>query len=245
MWGKFFLLISMGYLWHNLTVSKGEKMRKLLAEFLGTFVLVLFGCGAAILAGSYIGYAGIALAFGLAVLVMAYAVGPISGGHFNPAVTIGLAVSKRFEWKNVIPYIVSQIAGATVAAYVIYLIITGSVFYTGNIGGFAANTYSVFSMPAAFITEMVLTFVFLIVILGATSKEAFNKFAGIAIGLALTAIHLVSIPVTNTSVNPARSISQAIFSTDPAAISQLWLFIVAPICGAVLAGIVWKYLKNK
>lgn len=217
-------------------------MKKLLSEFLGTFVLVLFGCGAAILAGPYIGYAGIALAFGLAVLVMAYAVGPISGGHFNPAVTLGLAISKRFEWRQVIPYIVSQICGAAVAAYVIYLIVTGSSFFMGDVGGFAANTYSTFSMPAAFITEFVMTFVFLIVILGATSKEANTKFAGIAIGLALTVIHLVSIPVTNTSVNPARSISQAIFSTDPAAISQLWLFIVAPIAGALVAGLVWKYL---
>ncbi|MDL2296215.1 aquaporin Z [Lachnospiraceae bacterium OttesenSCG-928-E19] len=220
-------------------------MKKLLAEFMGTFVLVLFGCGAAILAGPQIGTAGIALAFGLAVLVMAYAVGPISGGHFNPAVTVGLAISKRFEWKSVIPYIVSQVCGATVAAFVIYLIVSGSVFYNGDVGSFAANTYSFFSMPAAFITELVMTFVFLIVILGATSKDAFNKFAGVAIGLALTAIHLVSIPVTNTSVNPARSISQAIFSTDPNALSQLWLFIVAPICGAILAGFVWKLLQSK
>ncbi|MDR0727028.1 MAG: aquaporin Z [Rickettsiales bacterium] len=219
-------------------------MKKLLSEFLGTFVLVLFGCGAAVLAGPYIGYAGIALAFGLAVLVMAYAVGPISGGHFNPAVTLGLAISKRFEWRQVIPYIVSQICGATVAAYVIYLIVTGSAFYMGDVGAFAANTYSTFSMSAAFITEFVMTFVFLIVILGATSKEANQKFAGVAIGLALTAIHLATIPVTNTSVNPARSISQAIFSTDPAAISQLWLFVVAPIAGALVAGLVWKYLMD-
>lgn len=220
-------------------------MRKMLSEFLGTFVLVLFGCGAAILAGQYIGYAGIALAFGLAVLVMAYAVGPISGGHFNPAVTIGLAVAKRFEWRGVIPYIIAQIAGAIAAACVLYLIVTGSIFYVGGVGGFAANTWSMFSMCAALITEFVLTFVFLIVILGATAKDANQKFAGIAIGLALTAIHLVSIPVTNTSVNPARSIAPALFSTDPAALSQLWLFIVAPIAGAIAAGIVWKLLESK
>ena len=219
-------------------------MRKLLSEFLGTFVLVLFGCGAAILAGQYIGYAGIALAFGLAVLVMAYAVGPISGGHFNPAVTIGLAMAKRFEWRGVIPYIVSQIVGATAAAAVLYVIVNGASSFAGavNVGGFAANTFSNFSMCAAFLTEFVMTFVFLIVILGATAKDAADKFAGIAIGLALTVIHLVTIPVTNTSVNPARSISQAVFSTDPAAMSQLWLFIAAPIAGAVVAGIVWKYL---
>jgi aquaporin Z len=222
-------------------------MKKLLSEFLGTFVLVLFGCGAAVLAGSYIGYAGISLAFGLGVLVMIYAVGPISGGHFNPAVTLGLAVSRRFAWREVAPYIASQICGAAAAAGVIYLIVTGSAFYAGDVGGFAANTYSTFSMTAAFVTELVLTFVFLTVILGATSRGAETKFAGVAIGLTLTAIHLVSIPVTNTSVNPARSISQALFSTDPAAVSQLWLFIVAPIAGAILAGLVWKYLlaRNK
>lgn len=220
-------------------------MRKLLAEFLGTFVLVLFGCGAAILAGSYIGYAGIAFAFGLAVLVMAYAVGPISGGHFNPAVTFGLAMAKRTPWRDVIPYIVAQIFGAVTAAFIIYMIVTGNVFFTGNVGGFAANTYSNYSMCAALLTEFVMTFVFLIVILGATSKEANQKFAGIAIGFTLAVIHLVTIPVTNTSVNPARSISQALFSTDPAAMSQLWLFIVAPIAGAIVAGLVWKLLLDK
>ncbi len=174
-------------------------MKRLVSEFLGTFVLVLFGCGAAILAGHYIGYAGIALAFGLAVLVMAYAVGPISGGHFNPAVTIGLACAKRFEWRNVLGYVVSQILGATAAAAVLYIIVTGSAFFVGNVGGFAANTWSTYGMYAALLTEFVMTFVFLIVILGATSKEANTKFAGVAIGLALTAIHLVTIPVTNTS----------------------------------------------
>jgi aquaporin Z len=217
-------------------------MKRLLSEFIGTFVLVLFGCGAAVLAGQYIGYAGIALAFGLAVMVMAYAVGPISGGHFNPAVTFGLAVAKRFEWRSVLPYIAAQILGAIVAAGILYVILSGSVFFGGDIGGFAANTFHTYSMCAALITEFVMTFVFLIVILGATAKDANTKFAGVAIGLALTAIHLVSIPVTNTSVNPARSISQAIFSTDAAAMSQLWLFIVAPIAGALVAGLVWKYL---
>ena len=225
--------------------SKKEiHMRKLLSEFLGTFVLVLFGCGAAILAGQYIGNAGIALAFGLAVLVMAYAVGPISGGHFNPAVTVGLAIAKRFSWRDALPYIAAQILGAIVAATVIYAIVTGYVGFTGDVGGFAANTYSKFSVGAALLTEVVMTFAFLIVILGATSKDADSKFAGIAIGLALAVIHLVSIPVTNTSVNPARSISQALFSTDPAALSQLWLFIVAPLAGAIIAGFVWHYLMD-
>jgi len=214
-------------------------MSKLISEFLGTFVLVLFGCGSAILAGEYIGITGIAMAFGLAVLVMAYAVGPISGGHFNPAVTIGLAIAKRFSWRDIIPYIAAQILGSVAAAYVIYMIVAG------HIGGFAANMYTTYSMGAAFLTELVFTFVFLTVVLGATAKEAESKFAGLAIGMALTAIHLVTIPVTNTSVNPARSISQAIFSADPAALSQLWLFIVAPIAGAVLAGIAWRYLISK
>jgi len=223
-------------------------MKKLFAEFLGTFVLVLFGCGAAVLAGKHIGFAGIAFAFGLAVFVMAYAVGHISGGHFNPAVTVGLATAGRFEWRGVVPYILIQLIGATAAAGVIYIIATGVASGTVNVGTFAANTYGEYTMIAALITEIVLTAVFLIVILGSTAKEAFRKFAGAAIGLALTAIHLVSIPITNTSVNPARSTSQALFATDPAAISQLWVFWIAPMAGAIMAGLVWKYFletKNK
>ena len=215
-------------------------MKKLLAELLGTFVLVLFGCGTAVLAGQYVGVAGIALAFGLSVFVMAYAVGHISGGHFNPAVSVGLAVAGRFEWKNVFPYILAQLVGATLAAGVIYLIATGRTDGMTDVGSFAANNYGLYTLTAALITEIVLTFVFLMVIIGATAKEAFNKFAGAAIGLTLTAIHLVSIPVTNTSVNPARSTSQALFSTDPTALSHLWVFWLAPIVGAIIAGIVWK-----
>jgi aquaporin Z len=215
--------------------------KQLLSEFLGTFVLVLFGCGAAILAGEYIGYAGIAAAFGLSVLVMIYAVGPISGGHFNPAVSVGLAMAGRFPWKNVIPYTVVQTVGAIVAASVIYMIVCGG---SGEINGFAANKYSDYSMSAAFLTECVMTFVFLIVIIGVTSKDSATKFAGVAIGLALTAIHLVSIPVTNTSVNPARSVSQALYTQDPDAVCQLWLFIVAPLAGALLAGIAWKCIME-
>jgi len=220
-------------------------MKKLIAEFLGTFVLVLFGCGAAVLAGQYIGFAGIALAFGLAVFVMAYAVGHISGGHFNPAVSLGLACAGRFGWRDLIPYVMAQLVGATAAAAVIYTIVTGTVTGGVDVGGFAANTYNSYTLSAALVTEIVMTFVFLIVILGATSKEAFNKFAGAAIGFALVAIHLVSIPVTNTSVNPARSTSQALFATDPAALSQLWVFWVAPLAGAIIAGLVWKLLLEK
>ncbi|MDR1361390.1 MAG: aquaporin Z [Rickettsiales bacterium] len=217
-------------------------MKKLFAELLGTFVLVLFGCGSAVLAGAYIGFAGIALAFGLSVLVMAYAVGPISGGHFNPAVSIGLATAGCFKWRSVLPYVVAQVAGAILGAAVIYGIATGVSGGGVDVGGFAANIYGTYTLCAAVLCEVVMTAVFLLVILGTTAKDAFNKFAGVAIGLALTAIHLVSIPITNTSVNPARSTSQALFATDPAAMAQLWVFWVAPIAGAVLAGFVWKYL---
>jgi aquaporin Z len=219
-------------------------MKKLFAEFLGTFVLVLFGCGAAVLAGKHIGFAGISLAFGLSVFVMAYAVGHISGGHFNPAVTIGLATAGRFGWREVVPYILVQLIGATAAAGVIYMIATGVASGAVDVGTFAANTYGEYTLTAALITEIVLTAVVLIVILGSTAKEAFSKFAGAAIGLSLTAIHLVSIPITNTSVNPARSTSQALFATDPAALAQLWVFWVAPIAGAVIAGLIWKLVME-
>ena len=219
-------------------------MKKLFAEFLGTFVLVLFGCGAAVLAGQYIGFAGISLAFGLAVMVMIYAVGPISGGHFNPAVTVGLATAGRFGWRGVIPYILAQLVGATAAAGILYLIATGKSYGFSNVGMFAANTWTVYTMYAALLIELVLTAVFLFVILGSTAKNAESKFAGVSIGLALTAIHLVSIPVTNTSVNPARSTSQAIFAANSLPMEQLWLFWVAPIAGAILAGFIWKYIDS-
>ena len=219
-------------------------MKKLIAEFLGTFVLVLFGCGAAVLAGQYIGFAGIALAFGLAVMVMIYAVGHISGGHFNPAVTVGLASAGQLRWREVLPYVAAQLAGAICAAGVLYLIATGKAYGTNNIGLFAANTWSVYTIWTALITELVLTAVFVLVILGSTSKNADGKFAGISIGLALTAIHLVSIPVTNTSVNPARSTSQAIFAASNLPVEQLWLFWIAPIAGAIIAGLIWKYISN-
>ncbi|MCL1892477.1 MAG: aquaporin Z [Alphaproteobacteria bacterium] len=220
-------------------------MKKLFAEFLGTFVLILFGCGTAVLAGSYVGVLGIALAFGLAILVMSYAVGHISGGHFNPAVSIGLAVAKRFEWKEVPRYVGAQLLGAIFAAFIIWLIVKGQATGAANVGAFAANNYGRFTLGAALLTEIVMTFVFLSVIIGVTAKDALNKFAGVAIGLSLTAIHLVSIPITNTSVNPARSTSQALFSADPTALSHLWVFWVAPIAGAIIAGLVWKYLMDK
>lgn len=225
-------------------------MKKYFAEFIGTFWLVLGGCGSAILAAGFpnvgIGLAGVSLAFGLTVLTIAYSLGHISGAHLNPAVTIGLWAGGRFESKSVLPYVVSQVFGAILAATVLYFIATGN---GSSIGNFAANGYGEHSpgnygMLAAIVTEFVMTFMFLIVILGATDENAPKGFAGIAIGLALTLIHLVSIPVTNTSVNPARSISQALFVGDWA-LAQLWLFILIPIAGAGVAGVAYKALTNK
>ncbi|WP_025765123.1 aquaporin Z [Dyadobacter tibetensis] len=225
-------------------------MKKYTAEFLGTFWLVLGGCGSAALSAAFpdvgIGLLGVSLAFGLTVLTIAYSLGHISGAHLNPAVSIGLWVGGRFSSKDLIPYIFSQVLGAIAAAFVLYTIITGN---GSLIGDFAANGYAEhspgkYSMSAALITEFVMTFMFLIIILGSTSSKASVGFAGLAIGLALTLIHLISIPVTNTSVNPARSISQALF-VGGWAMEQLWLFIAAPIAGAVLAGIVYKALLEK
>ncbi|MCA1966174.1 MAG: aquaporin Z [Flavobacterium sp.] len=228
-------------------------MRKLFAEFFGTFWLVFGGCGAAVFAAGVpdigIGLVGVSLAFGLTVLTMAYAVGHISGGHFNPAVTLGLWAGGRFSEKEIVPYIVSQVLGATAAAGVLYLILNGgNAFSSEGAGAFATNFYESevyngrgYSMMAAFITEFILTMFFLIIILGATDKLANGRFAGIAIGLALTLIHLISIPITNTSVNPARSTSQALF-VQGEALSQLWLFWAAPITGAIVAGFIYKNL---
>lgn len=215
----------------------------LIAECIGTFWLVLGGCGAAVLAGKHIGFFGVALAFGLTVLTMAYAFGRVSGAHFNPAVTIGLAVVGRFPCRNVIPYIIAQCAGAVLAALALYLIVTGTPG-AGGIGSFAANGYGPlspgqYSLFSAFLCETVMTFGFLLVIIGTTDSRAFAGFAPLAIGLCLTLIHLISIPVTNTSVNPARSVSQALFAGGEY-IFQLWLFWLAPILGAVIAGIVYK-----
>lgn len=223
-------------------------MKKLLAEFIGTFWLVLGGCGSAVLAAAYpelgIGFAGVALAFGLTVLTGAYALGHISGGHFNPAVSFGLWAGGRFEAKDLLGYIIAQVLGGIVGAGVLYLIASGKAGF--EIGGFASNGYGELSpggynMTAALVTEVVMTFMFLIIILGATHKNAAAGFGGLAIGLALTLIHLISIPVTNTSVNPARSTSQAIFAGGDY-MGQLWLFWVAPIVGAILAGYVYKMM---
>ena len=192
-----------------------------------------------------IGLVGVSLAFGLTVVTIAYSLGHISGAHLNPAVTIGLWAGGRIPGKDILPYVISQILGAIAAAAVLYVIVTGN---GTSIGSFASNGYGEhspghYSLPAAAVTEFVMTFFFLIVILGATDDKAPKGFAGLAIGLALTLIHLVSIPVTNTSVNPARSISQALFAGGDS-ISQLWLFIVAPILGAIVAGIVYKFLQK-
>ncbi|GAB1580143.1 aquaporin Z [Phyllobacterium phragmitis] len=226
-------------------------LNKLSAEFFGTFWLVFGGCGSAILAAAFpdlgIGFLGVALAFGLTVLTMAFAVGSISGGHFNPAVSLGLAVAGRFDWKELIPYWIAQVVGAIAAAAVLYLIASGKAGYTP--GGFASNGYGElspggYSMTAALVAEIVLTAFFLIVILGSTASTAPAGFAPIAIGLCLTLIHLISIPVTNTSVNPARSTGAALFA-ETAALSQLWLFWVAPLIGAALGAIIWKALIGK
>jgi aquaporin Z len=225
-------------------------MKKNLAEFIGTFWLVLGGCGSAMLAAGFadvgIGLLGVSFAFGLTVLTIAYSLGHISGAHLNPAVTIGLWMGGRISAKEIMPYIVSQIAGGIFGAAVLYLIVIGN---GSAIGDFAANGYGdhspgKYNMLSAIVTEFVMTFMFLIVILGATDDKAPKGFAGIAIGLALTLIHLISIPVTNTSVNPARSISQALFVGDWA-LAQVWLFILVPIAGAALAGVVYKYLRAK
>ena len=224
-------------------------MKKLGAEFFGTFWLVFGGCGSAVLAAAFpevgIGLAGVSLAFGLTVLTMAYAVGHISGGHFNPAVSVGLAVAGRFSWSELPGYVVAQLAGAIVAAVVLYLVVSGKADFAGA-GGFASNGFGDLSpgkygLGAALLIEVVLTAMFLVVILGATGSKAPAGFAPIAIGLALTLIHLVSIPVTNTSVNPARSTGVALFA-ETAALGQLWLFWVAPIAGAVLGALIHKAL---
>jgi aquaporin Z len=225
-------------------------MKKNFAEFIGTFWLVLGGCGSAVLAAGFpdvgIGLLGVSLAFGLTVITIAYGLGHISGAHLNPAVTVGLYMGGRIPMKEVLPYIVSQILGGIAAASVLYFIATGN---GSDIGGFAANGYGDhspggYSMQAAILTEFVMTFMFLMVILGATDARAPKGFAGLAIGLMLTLIHLISIPVTNTSVNPARSISQALFVGDWA-LAQLWVFIVVPIAAAAVAGMVYKYFEKE
>lgn len=231
-------------------------MKKLFAEFFGTFWLVFGGCGSAIFAAGVpdlgIGFLGVALAFGLTVLTMVYAVGHISGGHFNPAVSFGLLAGGRFPKKDLISYVIAQVTGGIAAAGVLYFIAsgkTGFIINNAEAGAFAANGFGELSplgygVGAAFVAEFVLTAFFVLIIMGATDKWANGKFAGIAIGLALTLIHLISIPITNTSVNPARSTSQALF-VGGEYISQLWLFWLAPILGGIVGGILYRYLLQK
>jgi aquaporin Z len=226
--------------------------KRVAAEFIGTFWLVFGGCGSAVLAAAFpdvgIGLVGVSLAFGLTVLTMAYAIGHISGCHLNPAVSIGLVVGGRFPLKDLAPYVVAQVIGAIAAAGVLYVIASGNADYDIVVNGLAANGYGEhspggYSLQSGALIELVLTFGFLIVILGATDGRAPAGFAGIPIGLSLALIHLISIPVTNTSVNPARSTGPALFVGDWA-IDQLWLFWVAPIAGAALAGLVYKWLSS-
>ncbi|MGJ7440183.1 aquaporin Z [Aquipuribacter sp. MA13-6] len=218
------------------------------AELLGTFWLVLGGCGTAVIAGGDVGFVGVALAFGLAVLTAAYAVGHVSGGHFNPAVTVGVTIAGRFAWKDVPGYVAAQLVGATLAAAVILAVVSGQDDFDRSTG-FATNGWGEaspggYGLVAALVIEVVLTAVFLYVILGATDTRAPKGFAPIAIGLALTLVHLVSIPVTNTSVNPARSFSQAVFSGG-VALEQLWLFVLAPLVGAAVAGLSYGVLLGR
>ena len=226
-----------------------ELSKKLGAEFFGTFWLVLGGTGTAVLAGTGVGTLGISLAFGLTVLTMVYAVGNISGGHFNPAVSFGLWAGGRFPGKDLLPYIVAQVVGAIAASAVLYFILSGKAGFTLGEGSLASNGYGVhspggYSYMSGLVTEIVMTFMFLFIILGATHKKAPKGFAGIAIGLALTLIHLISIPVTNTSVNPARSTGPALLEGG-IALSQLWFFWVMPIIGEVIAGFVFKWFEGK
>ncbi|WP_425092054.1 aquaporin Z [Tropicimonas sp. S265A] len=225
--------------------------KRTLAEFIGTFWLVFGGCGSAVLAAGVadvgIGWLGVSLAFGLTVMTMAYAVGGISGGHFNPAVTLGLKVAGKFEVKDVAPYWIAQVLGGLAVAAVLFVIVSGQPEFAG-VGGFASNGYGEaspqgYSMVSGFVIEVVLTAVFLIIILGATSGSVPDGFAPIAIGLGLTLIHLISIPVTNTSVNPARSTAVAIFAEGPA-LQQLWLFWVAPLIGGVIGAVIWAALRE-
>jgi len=226
--------------------------KRLLAETVGTFWLVFGGCGSAVLAAAFpdvgIGLLGVSLAFGLTVLTMAYAIGHVSGCHLNPAVTVGLASGRRFPWSEVVPYVIAQVIGAVIAAAVLYVIASGKEGFN-LAGGFASNGYAEhspggYTMVAALVAEVVLTFMFLMIILGATDSRAPAGFAPIAIGLALTLIHLISIPVTNTSVNPARSTGVAVFAADWA-LTQLWLFWLAPLVGAALAGLFYRLVAGE
>jgi aquaporin Z len=220
-------------------------MKKYLAELIGTLVLVLIGCGSAVIAGSHIGFAGIAVAFGLAVLAMVYAIGSISGCHINPAITVAMLVAGKIKGKDAIFYIIAQCIGAIIGAGILWAIASGNPNFSlaaSGLGqnGFGDHSPAGYSLVACLIAEVVLTAVFLLVVFGATHQNAPKGFAGLAIGLALTFIHLVGIPITGTSVNPARSLGPAVFVGGDA-LAQLWLFIVAPIIGGIIAALIWKY----
>lgn len=225
----------------NKRFTEGKNHEKPLAEFIGTFTLVLFGCGAAVIAGGDIGLTGISFAFGLALIGMAYGIGAVSGCHINPAVTLGAVAAGRMTVAEAIPYMIAQVAGAIAGAFVLWVIASGSAGYAGGLGqnGWGEGYLGEYNMASAFVFEVVATFLFMVVILGATGKGAPAAMAGLAIGLALVVIHLVGINVTGVSVNPARSIGPALFAGG-AALAQLWLFIVAPIIGAVAAGLLFK-----
>ncbi|SYZ73861.1 Aquaporin Z [Candidatus Zixiibacteriota bacterium] len=219
-------------------------MKKYLAELIGTFVLVLMGCGSAVIAGAHIGFLGIALTFGLSVLVMVYCIGPISGCHINSAITIAMLTAGKINLKDTIGYVVAQCLGAIIAAAVLLAIVSGRPEYSIGVSGLGQNGYGSyspdhFSLAACFLAEVALTFIFLLVVFGSTHEAAPKGFAGLAIGLSLTMIHLVGIPITGTSVNPARSLGPALL-VGGTALSQLWLFIIAPIIGGILAALLWR-----
>jgi aquaporin Z len=229
--------------------EKGIIMKKYFAELIGTLFLVLIGCGSAVIAGQQVGYLGIAFAFGLTVLAMVYAIGPISGCHINPAITIGMLVGKKINGKDAIGYIVAQCIGAVLGAAILLAIASGNANYSIASSGLGQNGYGIhsphqYSMMASFIAELVLTFLFLIVVFGSTHANAPKGFAGISIGLTLVLIHIVGIPITGTSVNPARSFGPALL-VGGEAISQLWLFIVAPILGGIIAALLWRAVFDK
>jgi aquaporin Z len=233
----------------NFNLAEISDLKKYVAELLGTMALVFFGCGSAVIAGDKIGFLGISAAFGVVVLVMVYSIGPISGCHINPAITIAMLVAKKINKKDAIAYIIAQCIGAILGSLILLAIASGKPGYALNVNGLGQNGYDnaspgFYSMGAGFLAEIVLTFFFLLVIFGATSEKANQSFAGVAIGLTLFIVHLVGIPITGTSVNPARSLGPALFA-GVTALSQLWLFIVAPIIGAVLAALVWIYFFEK
>ena len=228
-------------------MSKVAAWKKYAAELVGTFVLVFMGCGSAVLAGKYIGFVGIAFAFGLSVLVMVYAIGSISGCHINPAISIAMFASGKLKLLDTVAYVVVQCVGAVLAAGLLYTVAVGNPAYNLAVTGLGQNGYGAaspggFNMASGFVAEVVLTFIFLLVIYGSTSEKAPKGFAGISIGLSLVMIHLVGIPITGTSVNPARSLGPAVI-VGGTALSQLWLFWVAPIIGGLLAALVWRFLK--